>query len=60
MVQGLISYFACQILYCKQDPGTEPALRLWPSIDVGTEIFNDPNFQAAEWTVSDFDILIPY
>ncbi|CAK9200493.1 unnamed protein product [Sphagnum troendelagicum] len=47
-------------LYFYQDPGTEPALRLWPSIDVGTEIFNDPNFQAAEWTVSDFDILIPY
>jgi hypothetical protein len=60
MVQGLISYSPCQILYCKQDPGTEPALRLWPSIDVGTEIFNDANFQAAEWTVSDFDILIPY
>jgi hypothetical protein len=60
MVQELTSYPPCQILYCKQDPGTEPAIRLWPSIDVGTEIFNDANFQAAEWTVSDFDILIPY
>ncbi|CAM6050698.1 unnamed protein product [Sphagnum compactum] len=47
-------------LYFYQDPGTEPALQLWPSIDVGTEIFNDANFQAAKWTVSDFDVLIPY
>ncbi|KAJ8761859.1 hypothetical protein K2173_005431 [Erythroxylum novogranatense] len=45
-------------LYFYQDPGTPPARRRWMSIDLGTEIFKDPN-QVAEWTVSDFDILIP-
>lgn len=28
------------------------------SVDLGTEIFKDPD-QVAEWTVSDFDILVP-
>lgn len=41
-----------------QDPGTAPARRKWTSIDLGTEIFKDPN-QVAEWTVSDFNILVP-
>lgn len=41
-----------------QDPGTPPARRQWPSIDLGTEIYKDPN-QVAEWTVSDFDIIVP-
>lgn len=41
-----------------QDPGTPPARRQWMSIDLGTEIFKDPD-QMAEWTVSDFDILVP-
>lgn len=41
-----------------QDPGTAPARRQWSSIDLGTEIFRDVN-QVAEWTVSDFDILVP-
>ncbi|KAG5517080.1 hypothetical protein RHGRI_037734 [Rhododendron griersonianum] len=40
------------------DPGTEPARRRWTSVDLGTEIYKDPN-QVAEWTVSDFDILVP-
>ncbi|MED6157342.1 hypothetical protein PIB30_022309 [Stylosanthes scabra] len=47
-----------QSLYFYQDPGTSPARRQWTSIDLGTEIFKDPQ-QIAEWTVSDFDILIP-
>ncbi|QHO04406.1 hypothetical protein HN51_060888 [Arachis hypogaea] len=47
-----------QSLYFYQDPGTSPARRQWTSVDLGTEIFKDPQ-QIAEWTVSDFDILIP-
>ncbi|XP_006467601.1 uncharacterized protein LOC102624078 isoform X3 [Citrus sinensis] len=46
-----------QSLYFYQDPGTKPARRQWTSIDLGTEIFKDPD-QVAEWTVSDFDILV--
>jgi hypothetical protein len=41
-----------------QDPGTKPVERHWPSIDLGTEIYIS-NDQVAEWTVSDFDILVP-
>lgn len=40
-----------------QDPETQPATRGWPSIDVGTEIFNGQKPVTAEWTVSDFDVL---
>ncbi|KAK0580015.1 hypothetical protein LWI29_035051 [Acer saccharum] len=47
-----------QSLYFYQDPGTTPVRRKWMSIDLGTEIFKDPD-QVAEWTVSDFDILVP-
>ncbi|KAK4857433.1 hypothetical protein QYF36_000642 [Acer negundo] len=47
-----------QSLYFYQDPGTTPVRRKWLSIDLGTEIFKDPD-QVAEWTVSDFDILVP-
>ncbi|XP_059290091.1 uncharacterized protein LOC132043630 [Lycium ferocissimum] len=47
-----------QSLYFYQDPGTAPAKRKWMSIDLGTEIYRDPN-QVAEWTVTDFDILVP-
>ncbi|XP_049371825.1 uncharacterized protein LOC125836664 [Solanum verrucosum] len=47
-----------QSLYFYQDPGTAPAKRKWSSIDLGTEIFRDAN-QVAEWTVSNFDILVP-
>ncbi|KAK3003840.1 hypothetical protein RJ639_019614 [Escallonia herrerae] len=47
-----------QSLYFYQDPGTPPARRQWSSIDLGTEIYKDPN-QVAEWTVSNFDILVP-
>ncbi|GAB4827175.1 hypothetical protein Ancab_034065 [Ancistrocladus abbreviatus] len=47
-----------QSLYFYQDPGTPPARRQWMSIDLGTEIYRDPD-QVAEWTVSDFDILVP-
>ncbi|KAG6696202.1 hypothetical protein I3842_09G136200 [Carya illinoinensis] len=47
-----------QSLYFYQDPGTPPARRQWKSVDLGTEIFKDPD-QVAEWTVTDFDILVP-
>ncbi|KAG6793728.1 hypothetical protein POTOM_002951 [Populus tomentosa] len=47
-----------QSLYFYQDPGTKPVERHWPSIDLGTEIYIS-NDQVAEWTVSDFDILVP-
>lgn len=40
-----------------QDPETPAASRGWPSIDVGTEIFNGQVAVTAEWTVSDFDVL---
>jgi hypothetical protein len=33
---------------------------VWPSIDVGTEMFNADNSDTAEWTLSDFDVLIPW
>ncbi|XP_072964825.1 uncharacterized protein [Typha angustifolia] len=47
-----------QALYFYQDPGTPPAKRRWPSLDVGTEIYISNNAMA-EWTISDFDIIIP-
>ncbi|XP_077231599.1 uncharacterized protein LOC143864707 [Tasmannia lanceolata] len=46
-------------LYFYQDPGTKPAMRLWSSINVGTEIYVSNTVETAEWTVSDFDVLIP-
>ncbi|WCJ27255.1 hypothetical protein M5689_009018 [Euphorbia peplus] len=45
-------------LYFYQDPGSHPARRRWMSIDLGTEIFKSPD-EVAEWTVTDFDILVP-
>ncbi|XP_059438030.1 uncharacterized protein LOC132170897 isoform X2 [Corylus avellana] len=45
-------------LYFYQDPGTPPARRIWTSIDVGTEIFVSDKDEIAEWTLSDFDVLI--
>ncbi|KAF6145441.1 hypothetical protein GIB67_032564 [Kingdonia uniflora] len=47
-----------QALHFYQDPGTEPVKRFWPSIDLGTEIYISSN-EIAEWTVSDFDIIVP-
>ncbi|KAK9271145.1 hypothetical protein L1049_026734 [Liquidambar formosana] len=46
-------------LYFYQDPGTKPARRLWSSINVGTEIYVSSAGETAEWTVSDFDVLVP-
>ncbi|KAK3009347.1 hypothetical protein RJ639_013083 [Escallonia herrerae] len=46
------------LLYFYQDPGTVPVKRDWPSIDLGTEIYVSGN-EVAEWTVSDFDIIVP-
>lgn len=48
-----------QNLYFYQDPGTAPVKRKWPSLDVGTEIYVSNVAQVAEWTVSEFDVLIP-
>ena len=42
-----------------QDPGTPPVKRSWPSLDVGTEIYVSNADETAEWTISDFDILVP-
>lgn len=41
-----------------QEPDTPPALRVWPSVDVGTEVYVSSQPATAEWTISDFDILI--
>lgn len=46
-------------LYFYQDPGTKPAKRIWSSINVGTEIYVSRSGETAEWTVSNFDVLIP-
>ncbi|VVB08673.1 unnamed protein product [Arabis nemorensis] len=46
-------------LYFYQDPGSKPAKRVWTSINVGTEIYVSNRQETAEWTVSDFDVLVP-
>ncbi|CAN6469559.1 unnamed protein product [Victoria cruziana] len=46
-------------LYFYQDPGSPPARRVWTSLDVGTEIFISDKEEIAEWTLTDFDVLIP-
>ncbi|CAI0408283.1 unnamed protein product [Linum tenue] len=45
-------------LYFYQDPGTPPARRIWTSIDVGTEIYVSDHDEVAEWTLSDFDVIL--
>ncbi|KAK1398692.1 Calcium and calcium/calmodulin-dependent serine/threonine-protein kinase [Heracleum sosnowskyi] len=45
-------------LYFYQDPGTTSAKRIWTSIDVGAEIFVSNKDEVAEWTISDFDVII--
>ncbi|KAM6541365.1 hypothetical protein CsatB_005812 [Cannabis sativa] len=45
-------------LYYYQDPGTTPARRIWSSIDVGTEIYISDKDEVAEWSLSDFDVLL--
>ncbi|KAI3946851.1 hypothetical protein MKW98_003414 [Papaver atlanticum] len=45
-------------LYFYQDPGTTPAKRIWTSIDMGTEIYVSNKDEMAEWTLSDFDVLL--
>ncbi|KAK6803943.1 hypothetical protein RDI58_001727 [Solanum bulbocastanum] len=45
-------------LYFYQDRGTLPARRIWTSLDVGTEIFVSDKDEVAEWTLSDFDVLL--
>ena len=41
-----------------QDPGSKDAKRIWTSLDVGTEIFVSNKDEEAEWSVSDFDVII--
>jgi hypothetical protein len=41
-----------------QDPGSSPAKRIWTSIDTGTEIFVSDKDEVAEWTISDFDVIL--
>lgn len=41
-----------------QDPGTKPARRIWTSIDLGTEIFVSGRDEVAEWSLSDFDVIL--
>ncbi|KAE9612416.1 hypothetical protein Lal_00039730 [Lupinus albus] len=45
-------------LYFYQDPGTPPAKRIWTSIDTGTEIFVTNKVEVAEWTISNFDVIL--
>ncbi|KAF6172240.1 hypothetical protein GIB67_024862 [Kingdonia uniflora] len=45
-------------LYFYQDPGTSPAKRIWTSIDMGTEVFVSDKDEMAEWTLSDFDVIL--
>lgn len=45
-------------LYFYQDPGSRPARRIWTSLDVGTEIFVSNKDEVAEWTLSDFDVIL--
>lgn len=41
-----------------QEPGSSPAKRIWTSIDTGTEIFVSDKDEVAEWTISDFDVIL--
>ncbi|CAN1243386.1 hypothetical protein LINPERPRIM_LOCUS5668 [Linum perenne] len=45
-------------LYFYQDPGSPPARRIWTSIDVGTEIYVSDEDEVAEWSFSDFDVIL--
>ncbi|XP_043724218.1 uncharacterized protein LOC122671180 [Telopea speciosissima] len=45
-------------LYFYQDPGTPPARRIWPSMDVGTEIYVSDKDEMAEWILGDFNVLL--
>lgn len=45
-------------LWLSQDPGTPPAKRVWTSIDSGTEIFVSDKDEVAEWSLSDFDVIV--
>lgn len=42
-----------------QDPGTPPAKREWPSLDIGTEIYVSEEGEVAEWILSEFDVIVP-
>ncbi|KAK6941147.1 hypothetical protein RJ641_030678 [Dillenia turbinata] len=45
-------------LYFYQDPCTPPAKRIWTSLDSGTEIFISDKDEIAEWTLTDFDVIL--
>lgn len=46
------------IQFIVQDPGSSPAKRIWTSIDTGTEIFVSDKDEMAEWSISDFDVIV--
>lgn len=46
------------IQFIVQDPGSLPAKRIWTSIDTGTEIFVSDKDEVAEWSISDFDVIV--
>lgn len=46
------------IQFIVQDPGSSPAKRIWTSIDTGTEIFVSDKDEVAEWSISDFDVIV--
>jgi len=46
-------------IFLAQDPGTPPVKRRWPSLDTGTEIYVSNADETAEWTIIEFDILVP-
>ncbi|KAK6937208.1 hypothetical protein RJ641_030716 [Dillenia turbinata] len=45
-------------LHFYQDPGTPPAKRIWTSLDSGTEIFVSDKDEVAEWSLTEFDVIL--
>lgn len=58
LIEKLSWTYLIDTLLLLQDPGTSPARRIWTSIDMGTEIFVTDKEEVAEWTLSDFDVIL--
>ncbi|CAA0394392.1 unnamed protein product [Arabidopsis thaliana] len=54
-VNGALS---SRLYFYLEYPGTKPAKRMWTSINVVTDIYVSNRQETAEWTVSDFDVLV--
>ncbi|KAL9816892.1 hypothetical protein AtNW77_Chr4g0282981 [Arabidopsis thaliana] len=54
-VNGALS---SRLYFYQEYPGTKPAKRMWTSINVVTDIYVSNRQETAEWTVSDFDVLV--